>query len=400
MNLALRDIRHHRSRFIQTCLGLGLLLGVVMSMSGIYRGLFTDATAVLNATAADLWVVQQDTSGPFAATSRIPEDIKYRIRAVPGVAQASALSFQNIQSDRHGKPFRFFLVGYELGGLGGPPVIVAGRAIRQKHYEIVVDRAMKVPLGETLRLADDDYTVVGHTARMVSSAGDPVAYVTLADAQKIQFQDDDNAIRNNRARLAGQLSRLPYLSPSQASQLTPQVAGIVGSTHIANTVVARLIPGADLSQVQERISRWNHFRPFTAQDQVHILTEGMIKKAKMQLGLFRAILLIISGVIISLIIYTMTLDKLRVIATLKLIGTRNRVIVGLILQQSLLMGLIAYAVGYTLIGLTHDKFPRRVDLVPVDLIGLFVIVLVICIAASLVGIRKAMRVEPAEALGG
>ena len=399
MNLALRDIRHHRSRFIQTCLGLGLLLGVVMSMSGIYRGLFTDATAILTATAADLWVVQQDTSGPFAATSRLPEDVKYRIRAVPGVAQASALSFQNIQSDRNGKPFRFFLVGYELGGLGGPPVIVAGRPIRQKHYEMVVDRAMHLPLGAKLRLADDDYTVVGHTAKMVSSAGDPVAYVTLADAQKIQFQDDDNAIRNNRARLAEQISRLPFLAPAQAGQLAPQVAAIVGSTHIVNTVVARLAPGADLAEVQARINRWNHFRPLAVQDQERILTEGMIKKAKMQLGLFRAILLVISGVIISLIIYTMTLDKLRVIATLKLIGTRNRVIVGLILEQSLLMGLIAYAVGYTLIGLTHDKFPRRVDLVPVDLVSLFVIVLVICVAASLVDIRKAMRVEPAEALG-
>jgi len=337
MNLALRDIRHQKSRFIQTCLGLGLLLGVVMSMSGIYRGLFTDATGILNATAADLWVVQQDTSGPFAATSRMPEEIKYRIRAVPGVAQASALSFQNIQSERNGAPFRFFLVGYELGGMGGPPIIVAGRSIRQKHYEIVVDRAMKIGIGEQLQLGGDDYTIVGHTAKMVSSAGDPVAYVTLADAQKIQFKDDNNAIRNSREKLSRQLERLPVLSPSQTSQLTPQIAGIVGSTHIVNTVVARLTPGADLAQVQDRISRWNHYRPLTGADQEHILTEGMIKKAKMQLGMFRGILLVISGVIISLIIYTMTLDKLRVIATLKLIGTRNRVIVGLILQQSLLM---------------------------------------------------------------
>jgi putative ABC transport system permease protein len=316
------------------------------------------------------------------------------------VAQASALSFQNIQRERDGKPFRFFLIGYELGGMGGPPAIVAGRPIGRNHYEIVVDRAMKLALGEQLRLAGDDYTVVGHTAKMVSSAGDPVAYVTLADAQKIQFKDDNNAIRNSREKLAGQLARLPFLSPNQASQLTPQIAGIVGSTHIANTVVARLTPGADLTQVQERISRWNHFRPLTVKDQERILTEGMIKKAKMQLGLFRAILLVISAVIISLIIYTMTLDKLRVIATLKLIGTRNRVIVGLILQQSLLMGLIAYAIGFALIGLTHDKFPRRVDLVAIDLQFLFGIVILICIGASLVGIRKAMRVEPAEALGG
>ena len=104
---------------------LGLLLGVVMTMGGIYRGLFADALAVLNATGADVWVVQQDTNGPFAENSRIPEDLKYRIRAVPGVAEASPLSFQTIQIERKGKPFRFFLIGYELNGFGGPPGIIA-----------------------------------------------------------------------------------------------------------------------------------------------------------------------------------------------------------------------------------------------------------------------------------
>ncbi|MDH5299463.1 MAG: ABC transporter permease, partial [Desulfobulbaceae bacterium] len=78
----------------------------------------------------------------------------------------------------------------------------------------------------------------------------------------------------------------------------------------------------------------------------------------------------------------------------------NRVIVGLILQQSLLMGVVAYWIGYGLIRLTYDKFPRRVELVAFDLQLLFAVVLVICVAASLAGIRKAMRVEPAQALGG
>ncbi len=68
-------------------------------MGGIYRGLFADALAVLHCTRADIWVVQQDTNGPFAETSRIPEDIKYRIAAVPGVREGSRLSFQTI-SDR------------------------------------------------------------------------------------------------------------------------------------------------------------------------------------------------------------------------------------------------------------------------------------------------------------
>jgi putative ABC transport system permease protein len=400
MNLAVRDIRYHRGRFLQTCLGIGLLIAVVMSMSGIYRGLVADATVALRATGADLWIVQQNTDGPFAAASRIPEDVKYRIAAVPGVERASCLSYQNLQIDRFGKPLRFFLVGFEPGGLGGPPFIVAGRGIRQKHYEVVADKSMGYSPGETIRLGQYDYTVVGLTEKMASVSGDPYAYVTLADAQEIQFKESNDAIRNNRSRISDRVSRVRTLSTAQARTLTPLITEIAGSTHVVNTVVARLAPGARLEEVQDRIRRWNHYRPLSTSEQEEILTEGMILKAKMQLGLFRIILLVISGVIITLIIYTMTMDKLRVIATLKLIGAKNRVIVGLILQQSLLIGLVAYGIGYAIISVTYEKFPRRVELVPIDLQGLFVIVLAICALASLVGIRKALKVDPSQALGG
>ena len=400
MNLAVRDIRYHRGRFILTSIGLGLLLGVVMSMAGIYRGLFADALAVLDSTGADIWVVQQDTNGPFAENSRIPEDIKYRVQAVPGVAEAAPLSFQTIQVERMGKPFRFFLIGYDLNGFGGPPGIIAGRDIRQKHYEMVVAKAMKMEIGEKIHLGLHDYTVVGITGKVVSSGGDPAAYVSLADAQDIQFKKDNDAIRNDRERIGTNLAGIRYLSPAQATYLQQNIADLTESTHTVNTVVARLAPGADIKEVQGRISRWNHFRPISVEEQTKILTKGMIEKARMQLGLFRIILLVISAVIISLIIYTSTLDKIRVIATLKLIGSQNRVIIGMILQQSLLMGIIAYAIGYVMILLTYEKFPRRIVLEPFDLQALFVIVVAICMISSFVGIRKALRVEPAEALGG
>ena len=400
MNLAIRDIRYHRGRFILTSIGLGLLIGVVMSMGGIYRGLIADALTYPNSTKADLWVVQQDTNGPFAENSRFPEDIKYRIAAVPGVAQASPLSFQTLQIDRQGKLFRFLLIGYDLNGFGGPPVIIAGRNIRQKHYEMVVSKVMKMKLDEKIHLGLNDYTVVGITERIVSSSGDPAAYVSLADAQDIQFKKDNDAIRNNRERIGAKVAGIQTLSPTQAKFLTQNITGITESTHTVNTVVARLAPRADLHEVQERIKRWNHFRAISDAEQSKILTMGMIAKSKQQLGLFRIILLVISAVIISLIIYTSTIDKIRVIATLKLIGSQNRVIIGMILQQSLLMGIIAYFIGYVIISLTYEKFPRRIELIPFDLLALFVIVVVICSISSLVGIRKALKVEPAEALGG
>ncbi len=400
MNLAIRDIRYHRGRFILTSIGLGLLLGVVISMGGIYRGLIADALAILNTNKADIWVVQQGTSGPFAESSRIPEESRYRIAAVPGVAAVSPLAFQTIQIERSGKPFRFFLIGYGLDSFGGPPDIIAGRNIRQKHYEMVVARAMRIELGEKITLGQNEYTVVGISENIVSSGGDPVAYVTLSDAQEIQFKKSNHAIRNDRAKIGAGVAGNKALSPQQAELLKQNIIAATESTHTVNTVMVRLVPGADLKETQERIERWNRLRAISDAEQTAILAKGMIEKARMQLGLFRVILLVISGVIISLIIYTSTLDKIRVIATLKLIGSQNRVIIGMILQQSLLMGVLAYGIGYLVILLTYEKFPRRIVLEAFDLQMLFVIVMAICTISSFVGIRKALKVEPAEALGG
>ena len=70
--------------------------------------------------------------------------------------------------------------------------------------------------------------------------------------------------------------------------------------------------------------------------------------------------------IISLIIYTMTMDKIREIATLKLIGAPDKTIIGLIVQQALAMGVIGFGLGALLIVSIKDYFPRRVVLQPED----------------------------------
>jgi len=126
----------------------------------------------------------------------------------------------------------------------------------------------------------------------------------------------------------------------------------------------------------------------------------MVDKARRQLGMFRALLTIIAAIIMALIIYTLTLDKIYSIALLKLIGARNHVILGLILQQAMLLGVVGYVLAYTLGVRLFPYFPRRVVLANEDLVQLAVVVLVISILASLLGIVKALRVQPNTVLMG
>jgi putative ABC transport system permease protein len=85
---------------------------------------------------------------------------------------------------------------------------------------------------------------------------------------------------------------------------------------------------------------------------------------------------------------------------LKLIGTRNRTIAGMILQQAVALGLIGFVVGKIAATFSAPIFPKYVLLVPADTIAGFAAVMIICVLASLVSIRLALRVDPAEAIGG
>ena len=165
-------------------------------------------------------------------------------------------------------------------------------------------------------------------------------------------------------------------------------------------VVVRVAPGTEVAHVVNTMSSWGDVTVFTKAGQEELLVQGMVDKARRQLGMFRALLTIIAAIIMALILYTLTLDKLHSIALLKLIGAPNRVILSLILQQAIMLGGIGYGIAYLVGQKLFPYFPRRVVLNDQDLLQLAVIVLGISVLSSFLGIWKAMRVSPNEALMG
>jgi putative ABC transport system permease protein len=403
MNLAVRDIRHSLGRFVLTTIGVGMLLMTVMGMGGIYRGLVDDALIVIRGVGADLWVVQRDTRGPFSEVSRLPRNVVDRVAAVPGVIDAREFVYHTIQREHANRPLRMGVLG--LGwpsdrGEGLP--LIAGRPLAQNHFEMIADQSLGLPLGERLRLGKETYTVVGLTRGMVSSGGDGIGCFTSRDAQAIQFDVPGEAIRLERRARRDRANAIDFgrMQPSVldlASSSTSNIPALPGPA--ISAVIARLMPGADASETLRTFEGWSDVTVYTRTQQEQLLLTGSVDRARRQLLLFRVLLTIISAVIMALIIYTLTIDKLHPIALLKLIGAPNRVIVGLIMQQSLIMGVLAFGVGYVIGLRLFPMFPRRVVITSSDLLQLGEIVLVISVLASLLGIWKAMRVGPNEAVG-
>ena len=399
ISLAGRDILHAWGKFIFTGIGLGLLIGVTLTMAGVYRGMVDDGKVLLDNSGADLWVVQKDTLGPYAESSSIPDDQWRSIRTMPGVEQAANVTYLTMQVGRGNKDVRAMVVGItagEAGPPGWPPQLVAGRQITRSHYEAVADIASGFQLGDELKIRRNHYTVVGLTRRMVSSSGDPMVFIPLKDAQEAQFLKDNDAILMQRRRTEAN----PAFNRPGVPGLLDAVIASQTSNHSVNAVLVRIRPEYSPEEVAEPIRRWKRLTVYDRTQMEGILVGKLIATSAKQIGMFLVILAIVSAAIVAFIIYTLTMDKIREIAVLKLIGTRNRTIAGMILQQALVLGVIGFVVGKITATFAAPMFPKYVLLVPIDSILGFFAVLTICVLASIVAIRMALKVDPAEAIGG
>ncbi len=399
ISLAGRDILHGWGRFVLTGMGLGLLIGVTLTMAGVYRGMVDDAKVLLDNSRADLWVVQQDTLGPYAEPSSLPDDLYRGILGMPGVARAANVTYLTMQVGHGGRDVRAMVVGVVPGGPGEPGqpgYLIAGRQITRSHYEAVADAASGLALGDRIRIRRNHYLVVGLTRRMVSSGGDPMVFIPLKDAQEAQFLKDNDAIVQQRRRTAAN----PAFNRPSVPGLLEAVIASQNTNSSVNAVLVQVRPGESPGEVAAAIRRWKRLEVYTRAQMEEILIGKLIATSARQIGMFLVILAIVSAAIVAFIIYTLTLGKIREIAVLKLLGTRNRTIAGMILQQALALGVLGFVVGKIAATFWAPAFPKYVLLVPGDAARGFVAVVVICVLSSILAIRAALRVDPAEAIGG
>ena len=192
-------------------------------------------------------------------------------------------------------------------GRAALPASPAAAGIGGARYEMVADQRAGLALGATVMLGNDR-----HLYRVVGTHAWPCL------------------VRRRSADL-----RPAARQPGPAIPLSPPAAGRAQAaearrrpTDTVNAVIARLHPGADPDAVADTVRRWKHLTALTDAEQANLLMRSVVDRARVQLGMFTVVLLFVSAVIIALIIYTMTMDKVREIATLKLIGAPDRIIVG------------------------------------------------------------------------
>lgn len=386
MNLAIKDIRFNLLRFILTSVGVGLLITASIGMIGLYRGIVHDALLVIDRIGADYWIVQGGRAGPFAEGSSIATDMDRRVEGLPGVALTRRFVQSSDQVRVDDRDVRITLTALDFPKDKGDWInLVQGRLLTNARSEAIADESLGLEVGDTIRLGQDDLTVVGMTRGMVGQMGDGILFVSVNDALAIGRRRTSEEVLLARARKPDTTSE--GFDGSSVAQQSP-----------ISAVLVSMKPNADETLLRRAVASWGDANILSAADQRDLLLNQRLWRLRIQILAFTAVLLVVMAIVISLIIYTMTLEKLHQIALLKLIGARDSVVIGMIVQQAVLIGVIGFIFGVAIAQAIFPNFPRNVIIDPDDLAIVFGAVIVTSGLGSQIGISKAKRVRAQEVL--
>jgi putative ABC transport system permease protein len=276
------------------------------------------------------------------------------------VARAANVTYLTMQV-RQGRKrdVRAMVVGVVPGGPGEPGqpgYLIAGPPNHPRPLRGRGRHRHRLQARRRIRIRRNDYTVVGLTRRMVSSGGDPMVFIPLKDAQEAQFLKDNDAIVPNA----------PAPPPIRRST-GPACPGVLDAVIASQSVNPSSTPCWCRSSRASTPERWPSPSALEAAHGLHPGADGgdpdrkLIATSAKQIGMFLVILAIVSAAIVAFIIYTLTLGKIREIAVLKLIGTKNRTIAAMILQQAVGLGVIGFVVGKIAATFWAPFFPKYVS---------------------------------------
>ncbi len=188
MSVAVRNLLAERTRFALSVLGVGVAVLLVLIMSGIFVGTTRQVTTYIDHSRNAVWVMQPGVSQMFKSVSWLPDDDEAALMAVPEIASADPILGLPSDFVRNGTHTAFFVVGYDTGtGVGGPWLLAQGRTV-EASGEVVLDRALArindVGVGDTVRIVDEDFTVVG-LSRQTAAATNFYTFISLADAKRL-----------------------------------------------------------------------------------------------------------------------------------------------------------------------------------------------------------------------
>jgi putative ABC transport system permease protein len=403
--IALKMLVGDRAKFYGIVLGLTFAALLIMQQGSIFCGLMCrTAGQIFDITGADLWVMD--------ANVRYIDDVKpmiennlYRVRGVEGVEWAVPLYKGNARA--------------KLNSYGVDPVTKQRTKFEVIEQIVLIgldDASLvgapppeRVLVGNLTDLRQPDAVMVDYTRLTKLYPGED--WEALKDMPPAQFYrrfvGRDLEMNDHRAIIVGvceatrtfQSNAVMYTTYSRAKRFIPQ------ERKILSYVLAKAEKGRTPAEVVEAIKRQTGLKARTSHDFVWDTINYYAKYTGIPInfGITTLLGFLVGTAIAGQTFYNFTIENLKQFGALKAMGATNGRIVGMILLQASVVGLLGFGMGIGLASLFgvmtqggELAFYTPWHLLPIT--GGAVVL--ICILSSLLSVRRVIVLEPAVVFRG
>ncbi len=375
--IALKMLLANRGKYIAIIIGIGFSSLLIAQQSSIFCGIMMRTTSqIRDIQGADIWVM--DPNLQFIDDVKpMSENELYRVRGVPGVEWAVRL-YKGLSRARldTGNYQQMILMGLDDAGLvGAPRTILMGSMedLRRPDAIIVDDAGFKqlwpgepLQLGKTLEMNDRRAVVVGICKALRTWQTFPLVYTRF----------------------------------TQAVNFVPT------ERKVLSFILAQGQPGLTPEEVCTRISRQSGLLALTRSQFAWKTMQYYLTRTGIPVNFGTTVLLgfLVGTAVAGQTFYMFTLENLKQFGTLKAMGASNSRLVGMILLQAMVVGVLGYSIGVGMAAsfgwLTQPAAKLAFDMPWQVLVGTGAAVGLIVMLSSLMSIRRVLVLEPAIVFRG
>jgi putative ABC transport system permease protein len=374
--LARKLLLHDRLRFAVAIAGVSVSVMLVLVQVGLYFGFMDTASAIIDASKADLWVGKAGSES-FEFAAPFDERAYYKVVSTPGVQRAERVLINFAQFKLPtGGDLGVQIVGIEhvpgVAPLLAPWHVVAGEVARLPEAgAVVIDKSeygkLKIDqVGVQTEISGVRAQIVAMTMGIRSFTTSPIVFTDLRSARSYLRGLGDDAV---------------------------------------TYVLVKVQPGVSPELVKNRINEIPHLAAYTTSEMSTRTRTYWSTRTGVGAGFFTtAVLGIIVGfVVVGQILYSGTLQYIREYGTLKAMGAKNSMVVRIILAQAMISAGLGFVVGGVLaVGMQSAMAHANlsVALFPGLYVATLIITILMCSLASLLSIVKVLRLDPASVFKG
>jgi putative ABC transport system permease protein len=370
--LAFRILFQERGRLVITLVGIVFSSVLTLIEVGIYLGMMGNATGIVRHTDGDIWVVSQNVPN-FDFSQPFPAYRINRIRALDEVLWAEKIhvwfAFLKLADGRREQAQ---IIGFDPDtGIGGPWEMASGSAsdVKGGSY-IIMDQSSRQRLGE-LKLGstweinlfkEQSFKLVALSRGALSFTTIPIVFTSYNEIERNLIGTD----------FEGQTSFIVVKLKDPAK---------------TEAVVQRLraaLPDNDVYTKAGFIMRTvNYWTIQTGMGMAFFLTAMLA--------------VLIGGAIVGQTIYAGTIEHMRDYGTLKAMGAHNSDINLVILTQAAVSALLGFAIGMIVTVAARGGIESAGVAMQLPLVlfaAVFAIIMLTCLAAAYISVRKVKTLDP------